>query len=122
MKYTVVEINHWHAKGDEWGDHYALHRQGCREAKKGFYNVEYTVDVDTVEEAIIFCFGDFISDYEDGMTVEEAGGYLKRCACTEEGANFCNVSKCKHCDKEIYDLENAVWTEWYSDDDCGCNR
>tara|TARA_S200002703_G_scaffold146888_1_gene142309 strand:+ start:5091 stop:5459 length:369 start_codon:yes stop_codon:yes gene_type:complete len=122
MKYTVVGISHWHAKGEEWGDHYALHRQGCPEAKKNFYNVEYTVDVDTIEEAVIFCFGDFINDYEDGMTVEEAGRYLKRCACTEEGANFCNVSKCKHCDKQIYDLENAIWTEWYSDDDCGCNR
>jgi hypothetical protein len=120
MKYTVVGLSHWHAKGKEWGDHYALHRRGCREASEMFYNVDYTVDVDTVEEAVIFCFGDFIGEHEEDMTAEEAGRYLKRCDCTIEGENFCNVSKCKNCGKQVYDLENAIHIEWYSDDDCGC--
>jgi hypothetical protein len=120
MKYTVVGLSHWHAKGKEWGDHYALHRRGCREASEMFYNVDYTVDVDTVEEAVIFCFGDFIGEHEEDMTAEEAGRYLKRCNCTIEGENFCNVSKCKNCGKQVYDLENAIHIEWYSDDDCGC--
>ena len=122
MNYTVVSLNHYHAKNEEWGDQFALHRKGCPETSKTFYNVEYTHDVNSIEDAVLFCFGDFIGEHKEDMSVEDASLYLKKCSCTDKDANYCNVSKCKHCSKQIYDLENAVWTEWYSDDDCGCER
>ena len=122
MKYTLVGLSHWVAKGREWGDDFALHRRGCREAREGWYGVDYVMDVESIQEAVYTCFGDFINEYDDGMTEEEAEHYLVKCDCTVEDANFCNVSKCKHCGVQVYDLENATWVEWWADNECGCHR
>ena len=29
---------------------------------------------------------------------------------------------CKHCGTKVYDLENAIWVEWWDDEECGCHR
>ena len=127
MSFVLVGLDHWVAKGEFWGDDMTVHRQGCREATKGWYGVEWVSPCETIEHAAWEAFGDFIDpdleeSNEQDMSLKDAIGHLTMCDCTVEGSNFCNVSKCKHCGKQIYDLENAVWTEWWSEDDCGCTR
>ena len=125
MKYSLVALKHWVNNGrGEWGEDWALHRQGCREAPANgrWYGVDFVIQCDSVEDAVYTCFGDFIGEDEEDMSLEEASLYLKKCPCTKEGALFCDQSKCKNCGTTIYDLENAVYVEWWSEDDCGCTR
>jgi len=127
LSFVLVGLNHWVAKGETWGDHMTVHRAGCREAREGWYGVEWVAPCETIEDAALNAFGDFIdTDLEeddcDYMTLQSGINHLTMCDCTKEGANFCDQSKCKNCGKTIYDLDNAVWTEWWSDDDCGCTR
>ena len=32
------------------------------------------------------------------------------------------ISVCKKCGDSVVNLEDAIWIEWRSDDDCGCER
>jgi hypothetical protein len=42
-----------------------------------------------------------------------------------EGAllgHYAYVYRCKHCKAQVRDLPDAIYVEWWADDDCGCER